>query len=270
MQLPTEKTKPRKSLADYTVLVYGETKAGKTSWCAQADGALFLATEPGLNALETYQIPITCWQELLDACTLVAAGNHPFKTIIIDTLDLAYRMCAAHICGKNKIDHESDLGYGKGFALINNEFQRVLTKLAHLPYGLFLVAHSNAIEIETRTGKYTKIVPNLPEKARAVVLGMVDLILFCDQEMVTGADNKPELRRIIRTKPDRGYDAGDRTGRLPAVLPLDYPAFLAAFNRAMDEMSKAPAPPAPTTPPESKTGSAPESPAAPAKTTPSK
>jgi hypothetical protein len=49
--LPTAKTQAKPALADMTVLVYGQTKIGKSTFCSQADGALFLATEPGLNAL---------------------------------------------------------------------------------------------------------------------------------------------------------------------------------------------------------------------------
>jgi hypothetical protein len=80
-------------------------------------------------------------------------------------------MCASTSAQKFKIEHESDLGYGKGYALINNEFYRVLNKLALLPYGLFLISHSQEKEIETRTGKLTRIIPTLPDKARKIVLG---------------------------------------------------------------------------------------------------
>ncbi len=55
------------------------------------------------------------------------------------------------------MEHESDLGYGKGYALVNNEFHRVLTKLAHLPYGLVLISHAQEIEIETRTGRLSEV-----------------------------------------------------------------------------------------------------------------
>ncbi len=163
MLLPTAKTPPKPDLADLTVLVYGATKIGKSTWCSNADGALFLSTEPGLNSLEVFQTPITSWEELLAACGEIAEGNHPFKTVIIDTVDNAYRMCAEHVCRKFKVEHEADLAYGKGYALVTNEFQRVLNKLAFMPYGLFLVSHSQNVEIETRTGKYTRTVPTLPE-----------------------------------------------------------------------------------------------------------
>jgi len=161
--LPTTKTPPKPSLSDLTVLCYGKTKLGKTSFCSQADGAVFLATEPGLNALEVFQVPILSWEDLLAACAEIGEGKHPFKTVVIDTVDNAYRFCTEYILRKYKVEHESDLAYGKGYAIVNNEFQRVLTKLAFLPYGLYLISHAKEIEVETRTGKYTRIVPTLPD-----------------------------------------------------------------------------------------------------------
>jgi hypothetical protein len=242
--LPTTKTPPRSSLADLTVLVYGPTKIGKTTLCSQADGALFLATEPGLNALEAYQVPIQNWDDLLAACAEISESNHPFKTVVIDTVDNAYKFCSDYVLKKFKIEHESDLGYGKGYAIVNNEFQRVLTKLAFLPCGLFLVSHAKETEMDSRTGKYTRIVPTLPDKARKIVLGMADMVLFCDLEVQAGADGAPSFRRVIRTKPGLYYEAGDRTGRLPETLDLSFTAFLDAFNNAT--VGKAAAKPAQT------------------------
>ncbi len=259
--LPKSKTKPKASLHNLTALVYGPSKIGKSTWCSHAQNALFLATEPGLNALEVFEAPITCWDDLLQACAEIAEGKHDFKTIVIDTVDNAYRMCADYVCKKFKIEHESDLGYGKGYALINNEFQRVLNKLAFLPYGLILISHSHERDIETRTGKHTRVVPTLPDKVRKLVTGLVDLILFCDLDMKTGEDGKPTYQRVMRTKPNLNYDAGDRTGRLPEMIPLDFPTFLKSFNQkavgsAAKEAAKTSAPkkpePATTAKPQNK------------------
>lgn len=228
--LPTIRTKPKSLLTDLTILVYGPSKIGKSTWCSNAEGALFLATEPGLNALEVFQTPILNWDDLLQACSEIAEGKHDFKTIVIDTIDNAYKMCSDYVCKKFKIEHESDLGYGKGYALINNEFQRVINKLAFLPFGLIMISHSQDRDIETRTGKHTRIVPTIPEKARKIVTGMVDLILFCDLEMRPGEDGKPVWHRVMRTKPSPNYDAGDRTGKLPEVIPLDFSAFVKYFE----------------------------------------
>jgi len=238
--LPTAKTQPKPNLADLTVLVYGPTKIGKSTFCSQSDQALFLATEPGLNALDVYQVPIQTWEELRAACGEVEKGDHPFKTVVIDTIDNAYKFCTDFIVKKYNIEHESDLGYGKGYALVNNEFQRVLTKLAFLPYGLFLISHAKETEVDVRSEKYTRVVPTLPDKARKIVLGMADMVLYCS--LVSEGEGKEKVvRRVIRTKPSLYYEAGDRTGRLPEDIDMDFRGFIDAFNSAVAPLKPAPA-----------------------------
>jgi hypothetical protein len=109
--LPTTKTAPKNNLADLTVLVYGQTKIGKTTLCSQAEGALFLATEPGLNALDVYQVPILNWDDLLNACAEISEGNHPFKTVIIDTIDNAYKFCTDYLEGQDGVYIETRQGF---------------------------------------------------------------------------------------------------------------------------------------------------------------
>ncbi len=229
--LPTTKTPVKSSLSDVTILLYGASKIGKTELCSHAPAALFLATEAGLNHVEAYQTPIKSWPELLDACKEIAKGGHQFKTIVLDTVDNAHRFCSEFVCAKHKVEHESDLPYGKGFAAVNAEFFRVLTKLSLLPYGFIMISHAQEKEIDTRTGKQLRIVPTLPNKAAKAVLGMVDLILYADIEKTTARDGTVTMRRVIRTKPTMYYEAGDRTGRLPDTIDLDYDKFVAAWQR---------------------------------------
>ncbi len=231
--LPQSKTPPKADLSEVTVGLVAAPKSGKSTLCSQAEGALFLATEAGLNHLEVFQVPILTWSDFVTACSEIAEGKHSFKTIIVDTVDNAYRLCSEHFCKKLGITHESDLGYGKGFALVNGEFHRVLTRLSQLPYGLWLVSHAEEREIETRTGKQTRIGPALPGKARRIVTGLVDILLFGDLETVPGPKGRPITRRVLRTKPGVNYEAGDRTGRLPETIPFDYRAFVEAFNRSV-------------------------------------
>jgi hypothetical protein len=118
--LPSVKTAPKPNLTDLTVLAYAQTKIGKSTFCSNSESAVFLATEPGLNSLEVFQVPIQTWDDLLEACAEIVAGKHAFKTVIIDTVDNAYKFCTDYILKKFKIEHESDLGYGKGYAIVNN------------------------------------------------------------------------------------------------------------------------------------------------------
>lgn len=235
MLLPTEKAPKKTDLADLTVLIYGAPKIGKSTFASGAEDALFLATEAGLNHLETYQVPIMSWEDLLDACAEIAKGEHSFRTIIIDTIDNAFKMCEEYVCAQHKIRHPADLEYGKGFALVVSEFTRVLTKLSMLPYGLYLISHAEQIEVKTRTGNYKKWVPTLGGKARKAVLGLVDIILYADIDEDKDTEGNPLEMRVIRSKPATSYEAGDRTGMLPETLPLDFMAFARSINPFHDQ-----------------------------------
>ena len=109
---------------------------------------------------------------------------------------------------------------------------------------MFLISHAKETEIDNRDGKYTRIVPTLPDKARKIVLGMVDMVLYCGLDPLEGEDEEKKFRRVIRTKPSLYYEAGDRTSRLPDKLDLDFGKFYEAFKAGAPQK---PAGGAPTT-----------------------
>jgi hypothetical protein len=212
--------------------MYGRPKLGKTRWAAGFENGIFLATERGQGSVDAYVVPIDRWEMLLSACAELAAGQHQFGPIIVDTVDLMYVLCQDYIRRKHSVAYEGDLSYGKGFTLVNDEFQRVLLKMSHLGYGLVMIGHCEYETVETRTGSYQRAVPQLKDKARRFICGLADLILFCDLEAGSG-EGQPAFRRVIRTKPAPAWEGGDRTGLLPEVIDLDFQAFLAAFEAAL-------------------------------------
>jgi hypothetical protein len=88
--LPTEASKPVTELGKQTILLYGSPKLGKSSFASKAPGSLFFECEPGLNHLEVFKVPTYSWEAFLEACKLVAKGDHNFKTIVIDMVSNAF------------------------------------------------------------------------------------------------------------------------------------------------------------------------------------
>lgn len=238
---------PPRVLSEQIMLVYGDPKAGKSTLVSAMPDVCFLATEAGRKHLSAPRwaaadgrYVITSWEELLEATAEVLKSGR-FKTIAIDTIGNACLLCDQYICKKHGEEWKGDgkLGYGKGTSLIVGELRRYLTKLSALRVGLVMVAHSERRSINSRTGAVEKAVPFLPGDNKKLelynaVLGMADLVLYCDQE--------PGGKRVLRTKPHPTYDAGERTGALPDPLPMAYGALAAAFNSPNPTTTNAAAP----------------------------
>ena len=233
MMLPDKPTPPKRELWEHSLSIFGPAKRGKTRLGSKVPKSVFLSTEPGQNAIECYKVTIDSWSTFLSACNELARGDHDFRSIIIDSIDGAWQLCSQHICERNRVACEADLPYGRGYALVLTEFQRVLNRLAQLNYGLVLLGQSELEEVKTPTGSYHRNVPCLKDKARRFVSGLVDFLFFADLETLPGPDGKPVLQPVLRTKASLLWDSGDRTGLLPPTIPMSYPALVAAFEEAM-------------------------------------
>ena len=229
--LPTKPTPPKVNMSDLSVLIYGDPKWGKSSFCSHAEKALFIATEPGLNHLEVFQVPVKerqlvsgkddegnvaekemCgWEYIKYTYKHLLHKDHGFKTVVFDTIDVAYDHCYTYVCKKNgwesadKDISGDKLGWGEGWRAINDEFKTVLRRFQELGMGMYLVSHSVVREVDSRvTSK--KTTPTLPGGARKAVLAMSDIVMYA----TSNADG-----RLILTKNHATYEAGDRTERLP-------------------------------------------------------
>ena len=222
--LPEKKTEPVTDLTGLKTLLYGSPKIGKSTFCSTMNAPLFLATEQGLGALSVYKVDIPDWNTLLEVGKELS-GSNKYKTIVLDTVDNAYQFCLEAVCKKHGIQHPQDLDYGKGWGLVNHEFQRVLTKLSHQHRGFVLVSHAKIETIKTRTSEITRAVPTIPGSARRFIIGLVDVILYAE-----ATETEKGVQRVLHAMPSESWEAGDRTGKLPETMPLDYKAVAKAFK----------------------------------------
>jgi len=221
MALPTEKTKPKESFEDQVILILGIPKIGKSTFLSKFPSVLMLATEDGLRSLECYQKRICSWEDYLQTLDELKAGNHDFKTIGIDTADNLAFFCKDYVMRKFHIQHASDLDWGKGWDLLKDEARKGLGKLTESGLGVVFTAHTKEQEIRKKGQEpIMKISYGLPSFFRDLVTSLADIILFATFE---------DGKRVIHTKPSEDHEAGDRTGRLPEILPLNYEAFVKAF-----------------------------------------
>lgn len=242
--MPIRKSEPILDLASKTILLYGPQKIGKSSFAAQFPGAVFIATERGLDNLtvdrwegDDGHYVVKTWDEFKAALQEVCALPTT-RTVVIDIIDHAYTLCDWHVCKAAGVDYRTDgtLGYGKGTAMIDSEFRRVVKAVTAKGIGVVFVSHAR--EMKNEDNGITRIVPTIPDKVRPLILGEVDMILYCTTRKETEG-GQPVERRVIRTKPSALYEAGCRgpesgAAFLPDPLPLDFHQFAAAYQAAAD------------------------------------
>ena len=224
MNLPTKKTKAVVDPHRLIMLVYGRPKIGKSTFCNQFPEALFLATEPGLNALDHYEMPITKYEDIDEVYNLLREDKK-FHTIIIDTVDIFFDIIRKKALHKLGVENEIDLGgqYGQAYKPINDLFKENLNKFISLNRqgkGIIFTSHSK-FDMQNR------IVPSLPETPCKTLCAAMDLMLYFD--IMTKEDG--EKIRIIHAEPDTQFEAGDRTNTLPPKLILDYNKFISYFTK---------------------------------------
>jgi len=179
LTLPTERSVPREDLGAYTWLIYGEKKIGKTSLAAQFPDALFTMFEPGGKGLSIYQTPIRTWDEFKEYIRLLK-GTDQFRTVIIDTVDIAYERCMAYVGRREGFEHPSDQNdFGKSWQMVAKEFSATIYDLIATGRGVMFLSHAKESEFQEASGaKYNKIVPTMSGQVRSFVTGFVDIIAY--------------------------------------------------------------------------------------------
>src|SRR3990167_9705344 len=147
LSLPNEVSEPSNDISEYSILLYGREKIGKTTFAAQFPDAFFLLFEPGGKALSIYRREVLNWKDFLGYIKLLKEDDR-FKTIVIDTVDLCYKACYDHIMEERGIDHPSEEDWGMAWNLIKDEFTRAMATIQKLGRGVILISHAQEKELK--------------------------------------------------------------------------------------------------------------------------
>lgn len=165
-----------RDMRGYSVFLYGGWKTGKTTTAVKFPKHFLLAFEKGYSAIPGAMAqPINSWSEFRQVLRQLKddKAKEMFETIIIDTADIAYDYCTKYICSNNNVDAVGDIPYGKGYGLVEKEFDECLRQIVQLGYGLVIISHETDKTFKNENGtEYNKIVPTLDKRANNVLARM--------------------------------------------------------------------------------------------------
>jgi len=223
--LPTEPKAIDADIGHYLWLFYGREKIGKTKIASSFPGAIFFSTEPGDKGLSIFAFNearggVTTWDVFRAGVDLLVAGNHSFRTVVIDTADRAYDMCLDWVCANRGIDYPGtdaagDQDYGKSWRAVKVEFTEQIYRLVQAGMGIVFTSHSREMTINPKSSdKYDRIIPSMSGQARVVIEALVDFFFYCEYV---------REQRVLICEGDETIWAGARAtlgGTFPRFLPM--------------------------------------------------
>ena len=217
LKLPTKKSRISSLLGKYVFLLYGREKIGKTSLASRFPKALFCMFEPGAKAKEVFQMPVNSWTRFRKIVTMLRDDKHDFRTVVIDTVDICFRRCVRHVNKGLGIMHSSEEEWGKGWDLVSEEFQLVVSELTNLGLGVVFISHAEEKQLKTRrSGTVDRVIPTMKKQARKVIEPMVDCWFYLDYL----EDANDQIHRVAYCQGTDTISAGDRTNRFPSLIDL--------------------------------------------------
>lgn len=226
-------------------VIYGPEGIGKSTLASKFPDALFIDTEGSTKHMDVARLPNpTSFAMLVKAVKYVVDNPGVCKTLVIDTADWAETLCIDDFCASKQIKGIEDIGYGKGYIYIAEEFGRLLNLLNDVidkGVNAVLTAHATMRKFEQpdELGAYDRWELKLQKKIAPMVKEWADMVLFAnyktlvvnvDSQGASKGKNKAQGgKRVMYTTHHVAWDAKNRFG-LPEELDFSFDEIAHLFN----------------------------------------
>jgi len=227
----TSITKATETWSPPKVLLYGVHGLGKTTFGCTFESPILLRIEDNASAIDvpTFPRPANTFQDLCEAIQALH-GEHPFKTLVVDSLDWMEPLVWTNTVSRLNESRErplssiEDMGYGKGYVEADADWRLIMGGLDSLRHikgmQIVLIAHAEIKTFQAPDGDaYDRYQIKLHKRAWALWQEWANAVLFANYK-----------RQAIKTKDggSKGQDKFRATGTGERVLFTDErPAYVA-------------------------------------------
>lgn len=230
-----------RDLSGYITFIYGPAKIGKTTFGSKMPGHLIIGFERGTNALPGVMVQqVTSWAEFKQVVRELKKPNvqERYKSLIIDTADIAADACQKYICNQLGIENIGDGGWStNGWAKYKKEFEETFRGLAQLGYAIVFISHDKEKTIKLQNNpEYQQIGSSMQSSALSIIENMSDIIGYAHSIMLPdGSFNRVLTLRSL----DNSIRCGCRFSKIAPEIDFSYDALTKALNDAIDAEANA-------------------------------
>lgn len=225
------------------MLLYGEPGVGKSVFALKAPKPFFICTDGNYEWLDEFGADpnahknVSSWAEMKE---VLESNFDGYETVVIDLLEDGFKWCEQEYCLRNRIEHVSDVGYGKAYDATRNEFFIAISKLLSMDKHVILICHGITFMTKDRRGvEHTRYAPSsrIPDKVLDMIEGRVRYCLRCYTAAIEEPDGKITKKRFLSLVPKEnefGIIRGVDENTIPHDIPLDFDEFAKAIKLNLD------------------------------------
>lgn len=208
LSLPTRPTEVIHDINEYSFLIHGKRKIGKTSMSVAEDKVFLLTFDPLQISRPILQRHVTSWQQCEDYVGMLEdalrKGAYPYSRVVIDGSGMWARHCQTWIAKtKYGLTDWADIDdHGNQWDRLTATLELMTNRLLALPGRCWFIAHSEWKDVKTRRGeKIDALAPAFSKRADTVLVGMTD---------VQGAYDYDGNERVLIIEGNESVTAGHR------------------------------------------------------------
>lgn len=219
------------------VVIYGPEGVGKSTLANKFPNPVYIDTEGSTVEMDVARLPKPSSFTMILESIKYIKQHKPCSTLVLDTADWAEQLATTELCAKKSVSGIEDIGYGKGYVYLAEDFGKLLNalqELVDLGINIVITAHAQMRKFEQpdEMGAYDRWELKLQKKTAPLLKEWADMVLFCnyktivinvDNQGATKGKNKAQggTKRIMYTEHHACWDAKNRHG-LPSELDMDY------------------------------------------------
>lgn len=221
------------------MVLYGHPGVGKSVFALGAPKPFFLTTDGNYEWLDDFGAKLSDHKQLSswdEAKKAFAQSFDGYDTIVVDLTEDLFKWCEVEYCAKSRIEHMSDIGFGKAYEITRTDFFIEISKLLAKDKHIILIMHGITYSTKDRRGvEHTMHGPTdrIPSKLIANIEGRVRYFLRCYtsvQENLDGELVKTRLLSLVPKENEFGICRGIDESKIPQDIELNFNTFAATIG----------------------------------------